>query len=140
MVVADTFVDMKFGTGAVKITPAHDQNDYEVRQAGQDVARRYPARRVANARPRARAVWQAPRAAFHHRDYKGGAHRRGLQRILGVVVAARNGRSRVTRAHTPAVPQGMKRFDARKQILERLKELGLFRGDNDNPMVVPKCR
>jgi valyl-tRNA synthetase len=34
----------------------------------------------------------------------------------------------------------MKRFDARKQILERLKELGLFRGDNDNPMVVPKCR
>jgi valyl-tRNA synthetase len=23
-------VDMAFGTGAVKITPAHDQNDYEV--------------------------------------------------------------------------------------------------------------
>lgn len=23
-------VDMDFGTGAVKITPAHDQNDYEV--------------------------------------------------------------------------------------------------------------
>lgn len=23
-------VDMEFGTGAVKITPAHDQNDYEV--------------------------------------------------------------------------------------------------------------
>lgn len=30
VVIADTFVDMAFGTGAVKITPAHDQNDYEV--------------------------------------------------------------------------------------------------------------
>ncbi|MFZ5942749.1 MAG: valine--tRNA ligase [Bacillota bacterium] len=29
-VVADTYVDSKFGTGAVKITPAHDPNDFEV--------------------------------------------------------------------------------------------------------------
>lgn len=29
-VVCDSFVDMTFGTGAVKITPAHDPNDYEV--------------------------------------------------------------------------------------------------------------
>ena len=29
-VVADSYVDMQFGTGAVKITPAHDPNDFEV--------------------------------------------------------------------------------------------------------------
>ncbi|NLI20859.1 MAG: valine--tRNA ligase [Clostridiales bacterium] len=29
-VVADAYVDMAFGTGAVKITPAHDPNDFEV--------------------------------------------------------------------------------------------------------------
>jgi valyl-tRNA synthetase len=29
-VVADEFVDPEFGTGAVKVTPAHDQNDYEM--------------------------------------------------------------------------------------------------------------
>ena len=29
-IVADDYVDMEFGTGAVKITPAHDPNDYEV--------------------------------------------------------------------------------------------------------------
>jgi len=29
-VIADTHVDPKFGTGAVKITPAHDPNDFEV--------------------------------------------------------------------------------------------------------------
>ena len=28
-IIADDFVDVKFGTGAVKITPAHDQNDYD---------------------------------------------------------------------------------------------------------------
>ncbi|OGM63266.1 valine--tRNA ligase [Candidatus Woesebacteria bacterium RIFCSPLOWO2_01_FULL_39_14] len=28
-VIADTFVDPKFGTGVVKVTPAHDKNDYE---------------------------------------------------------------------------------------------------------------
>ncbi len=31
-VVADDYVDMTFGTGAVKMTPAHDPNDFEVAQ------------------------------------------------------------------------------------------------------------
>lgn len=29
-VIADEYVDREFGTGALKITPAHDQNDYEI--------------------------------------------------------------------------------------------------------------
>ncbi len=29
-IIADEMVDMEFGTGAVKITPSHDQNDWEV--------------------------------------------------------------------------------------------------------------
>jgi len=29
-VITDEHVDMEFGTGVVKVTPAHDQNDYEV--------------------------------------------------------------------------------------------------------------
>jgi valyl-tRNA synthetase len=28
--IADEYVDMEFGTGAVKITPAHDANDFEM--------------------------------------------------------------------------------------------------------------
>ena len=31
-VIADDYVDMEFGTGCVKITPAHDPNDFEVGQ------------------------------------------------------------------------------------------------------------
>ncbi len=29
-IVADTYVEQDFGTGVVKITPAHDPNDFEV--------------------------------------------------------------------------------------------------------------
>ena len=29
-IIADEYVDMKFGTGALKITPAHDPNDFEI--------------------------------------------------------------------------------------------------------------
>jgi valyl-tRNA synthetase len=31
-VIQDTYVDMEFGTGALKITPGHDPNDYEIGQ------------------------------------------------------------------------------------------------------------
>ena len=31
-IIADSYVDMEFGTGCVKVTPAHDANDYEVGQ------------------------------------------------------------------------------------------------------------
>ncbi len=29
-IIADSYVDMEFGTGALKVTPAHDPNDYEI--------------------------------------------------------------------------------------------------------------
>jgi valyl-tRNA synthetase len=31
-IIADDYVDMEFGTGCVKISPAHDFNDYEMGQ------------------------------------------------------------------------------------------------------------
>jgi len=31
-IIADDYVDREFGTGVVKVTPAHDQNDYQVGQ------------------------------------------------------------------------------------------------------------
>ena len=34
-VIADTYVDPEFGTGALKITPAHDPNDFEIGQRHQ---------------------------------------------------------------------------------------------------------
>ena len=34
-IIADTYVDPEFGTGCVKITPAHDYNDYQIGQRHQ---------------------------------------------------------------------------------------------------------
>jgi len=40
-IVADEMVDMEFGTGAVKITPAHDPNDFEVAKRHEDIRNDY---------------------------------------------------------------------------------------------------
>ncbi|TNN02795.1 hypothetical protein fugu_010282 [Takifugu bimaculatus] len=89
-VVFDDFVDMSFGTGAVKITPAHDHNDYEV----------------------------------------GVRHNLAFINILdenGLLI------------NVPPPFLGMKRFDARKAVLQALKDRDQFKEIKDNPMVVPVC-
>ncbi|GMT33059.1 hypothetical protein PFISCL1PPCAC_24356, partial [Pristionchus fissidentatus] len=89
-VIADDFVDREFGTGAVKITPAHDHNDYEV----------------------------------------------GVRHSLPFVTCI-NDTGDI--AEDCGEFSGMKRFAARVAMIARLEEIGLFRGKQDNPMVVPIC-
>jgi valyl-tRNA synthetase len=36
-IIADDYVDIEFGTGCVKITPAHDFNDYEMSQRHEEL-------------------------------------------------------------------------------------------------------
>lgn len=36
--------------------------------------------------------------------------------------------------------QGMKRFDARKAVIEELKAKGLYKDSKDHTMAVPVCR
>ncbi|KAJ8922358.1 hypothetical protein NQ315_004301 [Exocentrus adspersus] len=89
-IVADDFVELGFGTGAVKITPAHDPNDYEV-------GKRH----------------DLPFVTIF--DDEGN--------IVGDY-------GKFT---------GMKRFHARKEIINALKEKGLYVETTNNPMVVPIC-
>lgn len=89
-IIVDEFVDMEFGTGAVKITPAHDHNDYEVG--------------VRN---------NLPFLTILSED--------------GIIIG------------DCGEFTGMKRFDARKAVLEALKSKGLYKETKDNPMVVPVC-
>ncbi|PSN35861.1 Valine--tRNA ligase [Blattella germanica] len=89
-IVCDDFVDREFGTGAVKITPAHDPNDYEV----------------------------------------GKRHNLPFITILTDDGHITGDYGKFT---------GMKRFEARKAVLEALKENGLYRDTINNPMVVPIC-
>uniref|UniRef100_A0A665VVH6 Valine--tRNA ligase n=1 Tax=Echeneis naucrates TaxID=173247 RepID=A0A665VVH6_ECHNA len=92
-IVCDDFVDINFGTGAVKITPAHDHNDYEVGER-------------------------------HNLAFINIMDENGL--LINIYFNL-------------SVPQGMKRFEARKAVLQALKDRGQFKEIKDNPMVVPVC-
>lgn len=89
-IIADEMVDIEFGTGAVKITPAHDFNDYEV----------------------------------------GKRHNLPFINIL-------NDDGTLNEHAQPLT--GLKRFEAREKIVEMLTEKGLFRGKQDNKMMLPMC-
>ncbi|KAH7106968.1 tRNA synthetases class I-domain-containing protein [Auriculariales sp. MPI-PUGE-AT-0066] len=90
-IVADSMVDMEFGTGAVKITPAHDPNDYEV-------------------------------AVRHNLEFINILNDDGtLNENVGEKF------------------KGMKRFHARRKVVEALTELGLYVEAKNNPMTIPIC-
>lgn len=90
-VVTDSVaVDMAFGTGAVKITPAHDPNDYDV----------------------------------------GKRHNLPFINILN---------DDGTLNANAGEFKGMKRFSARRAVVDALKAKGLYVETKDNPMVVPVC-
>ena len=84
-------VEMDFGTGAVKITPAHDQNDYNT----------------------------------------------GKRHTLEFInIFTDDG---LLNENCGPEWMGMKRFDARKIVIEKLKELDLYVGQEDNEMTIPTC-
>ncbi len=142
-IIADTYVDPAFGSGCVKITPAHDFNDYAVGAAPQPAddqhlhGRRAPQRgragRVSRARSRRRAQARRrrPRRRRAHRQDRrpqtDGAARRSLRRdhrtaVDGPVVRRdrraretghRSGRARRDRVRAEAVRKPVLRVDAR---------------------------
>ncbi|XP_050301652.1 valine--tRNA ligase-like isoform X2 [Anthonomus grandis grandis] len=89
-IIADEFVDPEFGTGAVKITPAHDPTDFE-------------------------------------------AAKRHNLKLIPVI----NEKGLLTNVCDEFT--GIKRFDAREKILNRLAEVQLLRGTSDHSMTVPVC-
>ena len=89
-IIADDYVDLEFGTGCVKITPAHDFNDYEM----------------------------------------GKRHNLPMLNILTVDAAINN--------EAPEKYQGLDRYDARKQIVADLEELGLMEDIKPHTLMVPR--
>ena len=89
-IIADEHADPEIGSGAVKITPAHDFNDFEV------------------------------------------GLRHNLQQIAVIGSDARMNEN-------AGKYKGLDRFEARKQILQDLKQLGLLRGEKTKEIAVPRC-
>lgn len=90
-IIADRLVDPKFGSGAVKVTPAHDLTDYEI------------------------------------------ALRHNLKSIQVI-----DEKGRITK-ETPLPYQGLKVFEARKKIIEDLKNQNLLEKIKDYIYQIPHC-
>ena len=102
-------VDMEFGTGAVKITPAHDPNDFEC------------------------AVRNKLEFISLMNDDGTYNHNAGEFKVGGTVFCYHGQRS------SKLFLQGMRRFHVRTAIIKALKEKGLYVEQKDNEMQIPIC-
>jgi valyl-tRNA synthetase len=132
-VIADDYVDPKFGTGCVKITPAHDFNDYQVWLRHRDTSplRAVPQNGLINiftvdARLKSSAL----------EDHAWG-HKAPDKR--GVVHADEDGISwESTASLIPIQYRGLDRFEARKLLVQDLTDTGLLERTEAHKLMVPR--
>jgi valyl-tRNA synthetase len=110
-IVGDEYADPEKGTGAVKITPAHDFNDYEVWQRHRDGA-----------------MWRYPPINVLSPDGS---------LLLDPNLDFKRGDPTAETLRTIREYNGLDRFVARKKIVERLQELGLIDKIEPHTYVVP---
>ncbi|MGB6753321.1 MAG: valine--tRNA ligase, partial [Xanthobacteraceae bacterium] len=110
-VVADEYADPEKGSGAVKITPAHDFNDYDVWQ-----------------RHKSGAMWRYPPINILSPDGS---------LLLDPNLDFKRGDPTAETIRTIAQYNGLDRFVARKKIVERLEELGRIEKIVPHNYVVP---
>jgi valyl-tRNA synthetase len=118
-VIADEYVDREFGTGVVKVTPAHDFNDYAVwqRHVPDGVFDALPGHGLINIfTPDAKVVGRAPG------DDGASAAVPDANALLNIPVAY----------------HGLDRFDARKAVLADLEAQGLLVETKPHKLQVPR--
>jgi valyl-tRNA synthetase len=96
-VIADEYADPAFGTGVVKITPAHDANDFEV------------------------------------------GRRHNLPMPVVIDAEARMNEEADAAGRVPASLRGLDRFDARRRIVEMLRESGALVRTEPHETSVRRC-
>ncbi len=114
-VIADDYVDPEFGSGCVKITPAHDFNDYQVWQRHRD---------------------ESELMAVPHN---------GLINIFTIDARIRGAAEDDSGTDGPPVSallpadlHGLDRYEARKRIIDRLQQAGLLERTQDHKLMVPR--
>jgi valyl-tRNA synthetase len=124
-VIADAYVDRAFGTGVVKVTPAHDANDYAV-------AQRHPEIGVLSIFTEEAKIVGGGAAEPGHPERSAAA---------SPDAAAGSAASAPTAASIgiPVALQGLDRFEARRQIVAQLEGEGLLEKIDKHRMPVPRC-
>ena len=117
-VIADEYVDREFGTGVVKVTPAHDFNDYQV-----GLRHDLPLYNILD--DAARIIDDTSWTERLKRQASATAIRSGLI-------------DTATDARIPAKYQGLDRYEARKVVLADLEDLGLLVETKPHKLQVPR--
>ncbi|UOV06555.1 valine--tRNA ligase [Pseudoxanthomonas sp. F37] len=117
-VIADEYVDREFGTGVVKVTPAHDFNDYQVGQR-----HGLPLYNILD--DAARIIDDTSWTERLKRQASATAIRSGLI-------------DTATDARIPEKYQGLDRYEARKVVLADLEEFGLLVETKPHKLQVPR--
>jgi valyl-tRNA synthetase len=130
-VIADDYVDPEFGTGCVKITPAHDFNDYGVWQRHRDTSalQELPHNGLINIFTKDARIksGEVDDFTFGHKapDANG-------------VIAADGEFTEVIVHLIPEPYRGMDRFAARKKIVADLEAAGLMEKIEPHKLMVPR--
>jgi valyl-tRNA synthetase len=127
-VIADAYVDREFGTGVVKVTPAHDFNDYAVWKRHVDTGAfdALPNRGLINVfTPDAKVVGKAQPESMHDGSLPIEASTPGIRDANALV-------------NIPARYHGLDRYDARKLVLADLEAAGLLVEARAHKLQVPR--
>ena len=121
-IIADDYVDREFGTGVVKVTPAHDFNDYAVGQRH-------------GLKPISILTLDGKIKDSEFDDFTWGHKARDAD---GATLADSEVVGTPTVNLIPTKYRGMDRFDARKQIVADLEAAGLFEKAEKHKLKVPR--
>ena len=137
-VIADEYVDKDFGTGVVKVTPAHDTNDYAVSQRKLLVmVKIFDDSAHIHSRKSVHTLYDLIFLAYPNLDGLSpnevqGADPRFFDWLDKEPFALLD-------ELIPTKYQGLDRFEARKQIAADLHELGLLVETKKHKLMVPRC-
>jgi valyl-tRNA synthetase len=118
-VIADDYVDPEFGSGCVKITPAHDFNDYEV-------GKRHNLTLYNIFTKDAKIVSDSDRPTARE-----SVRYSGIGEVSNVVDMASD-------IGIPIEFQGLDRYEARKKVISALEDLDLIEKVEDHKLMVPR--
>jgi valyl-tRNA synthetase len=129
-VIADDYVEPEFGSGCVKITPAHDFNDYEVWQRHKQELANQPYGGLINI-----FTVDARIKSSEFDDFTFG-HRATVKDTQ-----LADGESLVSQPIYELIPEkyrGLDRFEAREKIVTDLEQAGLLEKREDHKLMVPR--
>jgi valyl-tRNA synthetase len=132
-IIADDYVDKDFGTGCVKVTPAHDFNDYAVWQRHKDELARQPSGGTFGVISLDGYIISGsdnPDLVGASRNAPNATYTRGSMDSSGNNLAAH--------LLVPKIYRGLERFDARKQIVIDLEAQSYLVKTEKHKLKVPR--